>query len=44
MAGSRAGVDAYVQEMLDKHSRLVEVTVSGHQDEWQANKHQNTKP
>ena len=39
MAVSNDEMDAHVQDMLDKHTRLVEVSVCGHQEEWRATKH-----
>jgi hypothetical protein len=32
-------LDAYVQYMLDNHTRLVVMTVDSHEDEWAATKH-----
>jgi hypothetical protein len=36
---SDAALDAYVQDMIDNHTRLIEVTVCSHEDEWEATKH-----
>jgi hypothetical protein len=32
-------LDEYAQNMLDNHTRLIEVTVDSHEDEWEATKH-----
>ena len=32
-------LDEYAQNMLDNHTRLIEVTVDNHEDEWEATKH-----
>ena len=37
---SAADAEAYVAEMLENHTRLIEVTVGGPEDEWEAVKHE----
>jgi hypothetical protein len=34
-----AALDAYVEDMINNHTRLIEVTVCSHEGEWEATKH-----
>ena len=44
MAAERLGIiddelEAYVEEMIATHTRLIEVTVRSHDEDWEATKH-----